>query len=260
MQEVQEPVTPTEIGDVKSEIKSEEITTEVDAQDESVVEDQPKKLSPEEVKLAKLSYKVREERRRNERLMQILEKQLEQQQASKPEKPAPKLEDFATIEDYVRAELAHGKPEPKKAEYSQPRESVDFEDNRDDLLSYGVARHKDFEDVVLGNVQISPIMANSIFELDDKDLQVDTAYYLGKNPKEAARISVLSPTRQIVEITRIASRIEAKREVSKQASTAPEPIKPVVSKQTRSSDPLSSAKTDEEWIRAREKQLRDRRR
>lgn len=225
-----ETVTPTETGDteIKPVDSAESTPTEKsDALESDATEtDKPKKVDSRDRKLAEIAYRERELKRQNARLMAMLE----EKQAQTPKPARPKLDDYGSIEEYTRAELAHEKLESKETKPAQQSTAnADFEVSREELFSNGIAKHPDFEDVVVRpSVKITPDMASAIFELDDQGLQVDTAYFLGNNPKESARIASLSAIKQIAEITRLASKLETKRESQvKRPSQAPEPIKPV---------------------------------
>ena len=84
----------------------------------------------------------------------------------------------------------------------------------------------------------------------------DVLYHLAKNPDEAARIAMLSPTRQAVAVAKIASGLTAPKRVS----SAPPPITPKVS--GMGSVPASLDDPDlsmEEWVRLRNEQEKARR-
>jgi hypothetical protein len=102
-------------------------------------------------------------------------------------------------------------------------------------------------------------MAQTIRE---SDIGPDVAYYLGTNPKEAARISKLSPASQIKEVGKIEIRLESNPSVKK-TTNAPAPIAPVSARSTGSpaydtTDPRSiKTMTTSEWIEAdRQRQMK----
>jgi hypothetical protein len=83
-------------------------------------------------------------------------------------------------------------------------------------------RYSDFHDVATrSDLPITPVMAEAIA---DSDIGPDVAYYLGKNPAEAARIAALSPAKQAREIGRLEARVDADlKAASRQQSSAPPP-------------------------------------
>jgi len=245
-----------------TEDEAEEETGEPDAEDGEPAEDEEQEdpdLKSAKQKAAELSYKLREQKRQNARILRLLEQQeARNQQASAPQ--PPKLEDFETIDEYVDAKLdwklnQQSKPQPTQAA-DNTADIAEFEVAREDMIANGIAKHPDFEDVVLAeDVDISLAMANALVEIDDTDLQVDTAYYLGTNPKEASRIAKLSPIRQIAEIAKLSAKIEAKRaKPVKRPSRAPKPIKPVGGSRT-SSNQINPDDDMATFIAKRNKQL-----
>ena len=93
------------------------------------------------------------------------------------------------------------------------------------------------------------------------DLGPDLAYWLGSNPKEADRISRLSPLLQAREIGKIEAKITAEP-VQKKTSTAPDPIRPVTARAVNSgvtdtTDPRSvKTMSTSDWIAAeRQRQI-----
>lgn len=92
-----------------------------------------------------------------------------------------------------------------------------FSKRREDFIT----DHPDYEDIAESDdIVISIPMAAVI--MNDEDGPA-IAYYLGKNPDEAERISKLSPARVGSELGRIAARINAKPVVQ----TKPKPITPL---------------------------------
>jgi hypothetical protein len=95
-------------------------------------------------------------------------------------------------------------------------------------------------------------MAESI---QASDIGPDVAYYLGVNPKEAERISKLSPILQAKEIGRLEAKI-ASEPMTKKTTSAPAPISPVTAKGSNSpaydtTDPRSTkTMSTSEWIAA----------
>jgi len=126
-----------------------------------------------------------------------------------------------------------------------------------------VAREKydDFEQVAYNqNLPITTVMAQTI---QASDIGPDIAYHLGSNPREAERISRLSPYLQAKEIGRIEAKLADSPAPVKKTTNAPPPIKPVTAKGTSASvydttDPRSiAAMSASEWIeRERQRQIK----
>jgi len=134
-------------------------------------------------------------------------------QEPEPTKPAsadaPKLDDYEDPNEWLKASLEFHGSAPKQAE-TQPTQSpeiaaaiADVKDADDD----GMNKYADYKDVVYNDdlkLSVDMIMA-----IADTDAPEDVAYYLGKNPEEAARIHGLDGRSVLREITKIETRIAA---------------------------------------------------
>jgi hypothetical protein len=91
--------------------------------------------------------------------------------------------------------------------------------------------------------------------IQSSDIGPDLVYHLGSNPKEADRISRLSPILQAKELGRLEAKL-ADNPVQKRTSGAPEPISPVTARGVGSgsydtTDPRSTkTMTTSQWIEA----------
>jgi len=250
--EVEEPTPET------SDEETTETVDETDAESEDA-DSEEEKPDPRDKKLAELSYKEREAKRKIARLEHMLEMQIESvPKAQKSE--APKLEDFETIDEYVDAKLKHALSETDSskeevADTGMTEQEADMAIARDELYATGIGKYDDFADVVgAEHVTITADMASAIFGIDDADVQADIAYSLGNNPKEALRIAKLPPVRQIAEIAKLEVKMTSKASPKKQPSKAPKPIKPVGGKKT-TNDEIGDVEEFESFMKKRNKQL-----
>ena len=115
------------------------------------------------------------------------------------------------------------------------------------------AKYDDFEQVAYNpNLPITTVMAQTI---QASDIGPEVAYHLGANPKEAERISRLSPILQAKEIGKIEAQLAANPPVKK-TSNAPAPISPVSARSSGTpsydtTDPRSiKSMSTSEWIEA----------
>jgi hypothetical protein len=161
-------------------------------------------------------------------------------------------EQFASNEDYVEA-LADQRAEQKIAEREQRKQQTEILDAYHDKEEEIRAKYDDFEQVAYNpNLPITTVMAQSI---QASDIGPEVAYHLGANPKEAERISRLSPILQAKEIGRIEAQLAANPPVKK-TSNAPSPISPVSARTTGSpsydtTDPRSiKSMSTSDWIEA----------
>ena len=236
--------------------ESEEVTEDKpDAESEPAPEPKPEKKPDKKAqkKIAELSWKEREQRRQIDRLTRAIE---EQAKSSRIPDKAPQIEEFETIEAYLDARDKYRDAQRETTKAPEAGEqNDDFYIARDDMVQNGVEKYEDFAEVVMAeNVKITPEMASALLEIDDTDLQVDAAYFLGNNPKEAARIAKLPPVKQIAEITKLEVKLSTKAKPAKRPSAAPEPIKPVGGTKTSSSEYVDG-EPYEVWLKKRNKQL-----
>ena len=115
------------------------------------------------------------------------------------------------------------------------------------------SKYDDFEQVAYNpKLPITEVMAETI---RSSDVGPELAYYLGTNPKDADRISRLTPLAQAKEIGKIEAKL-ASDPPMKRTSSAPAPISPVTARSTGSpaydtTDPRSTkTMTDSQWIEA----------
>jgi hypothetical protein len=121
-------------------------------------------------------------------------------------------------------------------------------------------KYDDFEQVAYNpNLTITNVMAETI---QHSDIGPELAYYLGSNPKDAERISRLTPFMQAKEIGRIEAKLADNPPV-RRTTSAPAPISPVTARASGSpshdtTDPRSiKSMTTSQWIEAeRARQLK----
>jgi hypothetical protein len=121
-------------------------------------------------------------------------------------------------------------------------------------------KYDDFEQVAYNpKLPITDVMAQTI---QASDIGPEMAYYLGSNPKEAERISRLSPFLQAKEIGKIEAKLSDNPPVKK-TSNAPAPIAPVTARTSSSpafdtTDPRSiQSMSTSQWIEAeRQRQIK----
>ena len=221
-----------------------EVTAEpvVEVSAPEVPEAAPKTFSQEELDAAIGKRLAREQRKwERERAVQPVAQQA-------PVTP----EQFASNEEYVEA-LAEQRAEQKLAEREQRRQQAEILETYHDKEEEVRAKYEDFEQVAYNpNLPITTVMAQSIQASDNGP---EVAYHLGANPKEAERISRLSPIMQAKEIGKIEAQLAANPPVKK-TSNAPAPISPVSARSSGSpaydtTDPRSiKSMSTSEWIEA----------
>lgn len=168
----------------------------------------------------------------------------------------PKLEDFDSDEEYFDAltdwkweqrELKV-KAEREKEEQTQTKQKAEqtFKETVVSVNTAGEAKYEDYTETIsaLPPEVMDVELAQAIFETDAPE---DIAYHLGKNPKEAAKISKLSPLKKAIALGKIEARL-----ATKTTTSAPPPIKPVKGKGTTDFDPDELLNTNpSRWIELR---------
>jgi hypothetical protein len=232
-------VSPAEVPAPTPEVTAEPVV-EVSAPE--VPEAAPKTFSQEELDAAIGKRLAREQRKwERERAVQPVAQQA-------PVTP----EQFASNEDYVEA-LAEQRAEQKLAEREQRKQQAEILETYHDKEEEVRAKYEDFEQVAYNpNLPITTVMAQSIQASDNGP---EVAYHLGANPREAERISRLSPIMQAKEIGKIEAQLAANPPVKK-TSNAPAPISPVSARTTGApaydtTDPRSiKSMSTSDWIEA----------
>lgn len=180
-------------------------------------------------------------------------------QARKAPVEIPPIEQFASPEEYADL-LAERKAEELLARREQARAQSEIIESYHDKEEEARNKYDDFEQVAYNpKLPITNEMAQTI---QSSDVGPDMAYYLGSNPKEAERISRLSPLQQAKELGKIEAKL-ADNPVVKKTSSAPAPIAPITARSTGSSatdttDPRAiKSMTTSEWIEAdRQRQIK----
>lgn len=235
---------PDEVSLAEVPAPEPEITVEPvsEVQAPEVPEAAPKTFSQEELDSAIGKRLAREQRKwERERAAQPVVQQA-------PVTP----EQFSSNEDYVEA-LADQRAEQKLVEREQRKQQEDilstYHDKEEEIRS----KYDDFEQVAYNpNLPITTVMAQSI---QSSDIGPEVAYHLGANPREAERISRLSPIMQAKEIGKIEAQLTANPPIKK-TSNAPSPISPVTARTTGSpaydtTDPRSiKSMSTSDWIEA----------
>ena len=222
-----------------------EVTAEpvVEVQAPEVTEAATKTFSQEELDAAIGKRLAREQRK--------WERERAQQAPQAPQVPVTP-EQFESNEAYVEA-LAEQRAEQKLAEREQRKQQTEILNAYHDKEEEIRAKYDDFEQVAYNpNLPITTVMAQTI---QASDIGPEVAYHLGANPKEAERISRLSPILQAKEIGKIEAQLAANPPVKK-TSNAPAPISPVSARSSGTpsydtTDPRSiKSMSTSEWIEA----------
>ena len=234
------PLTPADAPAPASESEATAAPIAETTRPEDQTTETPKSFTQEELD-AIVGKRLAREQRKWER---------EQAQRVAPTAPSelPPPDQFDSVETYAKAYaeqmLREREVQKQRSEYVEA-----YHDREEDARG----KYDDFEQVAYNpNLRITTVMAETI---QTSDVGPDVAYYLGSNPKEADRISRLSPILQAKEIGKIEATLVSNPPVKK-SSSAPTPISPVTARSNGTStydttDPRSiKSMTTSEWIAA----------
>jgi hypothetical protein len=185
----------------------------------------------------------------------------ERERPKAPAAPAePVSQDkFESVEAYAEA-LATQKAEQLLQQRELERQQAAVVESYHEKEEQARDKYDDFEQVAYNpSLKISTVMAQTI---QASEIGPDIAYFLGSNPKEADRISRLSPFLQAKEIGKIEAKVAASPP-TKKPSSAPAPIQPVAARASGApaydtTDPRSiKAMSTSDWIAAeRQRQIK----
>lgn len=217
----------------------------------------PKTFTQEELDAIVGKRLAREQRKWEREQAQRLAERESQQRTAPPADLSP--EQFETYDDYAEA-LAERIAEEKLAKREAARQQQALLEQYHDREETARDKYDDFDQVAYNpELPVTEVMAQSI---QASEVGPDVLYWLGVNPKEAERISRLSPILQAKEIGKIEATMASNPPVRK-TSTAPAPIAPVTARSNGTprydtTDPRSTkTMSTSEWIEAeRQRQIK----
>jgi len=223
-------------------------TPEVVESTPEVAEQQPSKTFSQEELDAAIGKRLAREQRKWER--EQAQRQSEQQTLQAA--PSASADQFESTEAYAQA-LALQKAEELIAKREAAKQQSQVLESYHDLEEEARTKYDDFEQVAYNpKLPVTNVMAEAI---QSSEIGPELAYYLGSNPKEADRISRMTPLGQAKEIGKIEAKLVSAPPVKKTTS-APAPISPVTARSSGSpaydtTDPRSTkTMTDSQWIEA----------
>ena len=213
-----------------------------------VAETQPSKTFTQEELDAAIGKRLAREQRKWER------EQAQRSAETQIVKAAPtaSVDQFESPEAYAEA-LAYQKAEELIAKREAAKQQSQVLESYQEREESAREKYDDFEQVAYNpKLPITNVMAEAI---QSSDIGPDLAYYLGSNPKDAERISRMSPLSQAKEIGKIEAKLSSNPPVKKTTS-APAPISPVTARSSGApaydtTDPRSIKNMSaSEWIEA----------
>ena len=189
---------------------------------------------------------------REQRKWEREQSQRQSEQQTLRSAPTASVDQFESPEAYAEA-LAYQKAEELIAKREAAKQQSAVLESYQEREEVARDKYDDFQQVAYNpNLPITNVMAETI---QSSDIGPELAYYLGSNPKEADRISRMTPLSQAKEIGRIEAKLAADPPV-KRTTSAPAPISPVTARSSGApaydtTDPRSTkTMTDSQWIEA----------
>lgn len=221
-------------------------------------EQKPSKTFSQEEVDALIGKRLAREQRKWEREQQRKVVETQTVRAAPPT-DLPPAEQFESPEAYAEA-LAYRRAEELIEQREQAKQQAALLESYHEKEEQARDKYEDFEQVAYNpNLRVTDVMAQTI---QASDIGPDLAYFLGTNPKEADRISRLSPYLQAKEIGKIEAKL-SDNPPAKKTSSAPAPIAPVTARSSGApaydtTDPRSTkTMSASEWIEAeRQRQIR----
>ncbi len=209
-------------------------------------------------RLDELTRQARDYQRLAEKAIEAISRGASPQEMTQAPSGPPSRDQFASYEEYLEAKAEYQvrqevsrhvkqltqQQQQAQAQAEAQRAQAEFEKR----AAKAAEKYDDFQEVVSDpDLPITPVMADLI---RDSELGPEVAYYLGKNPAEAERISRLSEAAQARAIGKLEATLEATKA---KPSAAPKPIAPVGgSKSSAPNDP--SRMNMEQYLKWREQQ------
>lgn len=233
--------TTTSVAEVEAESAAESETAKPEKED---VPDKPKGKGGFQDRINQLTREKREAQEERDRLREELKQRGEKPEAKQAvEKAKPKLEDFASHEEFVEAltdwklDQRAQKAEQDRVQATQQETLKKTFDAYNAQLPAARESHPDFDEVV-GNESLK-IPQSAQLAIIESETGAEIAYYLGKHPEICEELANLSDVKVVARIGRIEALLEKSEaseitEDKKPETKVPPPIKPVGGSSARS--------------------------
>ena len=227
-------------------------TPEVAESTPEVAENQVEQAGEKKYSQAEIDAMIGKRLAREQRKWERDQAQRQSEQQTLRAAPTATADQFESTEAYAEA-LALQKAEELIAKREAAKQQSQVLESYHDLEEEARTKYDDFEQVAYNpKLPVTNVMAEAI---QSSEIGPELAYYLGSNPKEADRISRMTPLGQAKEIGKIEAKLVSAPPVKKTTS-APAPISPVTARSSGSpaydtTDPRSTkTMTDSQWIEA----------
>jgi hypothetical protein len=217
-----------------------------------VAENQADQAEEKKYSQAEIDAMIGKRLAREQRKWEREQAQRQSEQQTLKAAPTASVDQFESPEAYAEA-LAYQKAEELIAKREAAKQQSAVLESYQEREEAARDKYDDFQQVAYNpQLPITNVMAETI---QSSDIGPELAYYLGSNPKEADRISRMTPLSQAKEIGKIEAKLAADPPV-KRTTSAPAPISPVTARSSGApaydtTDPRSTkTMTDSQWIEA----------
>lgn len=240
------------------------VTVEDQAESTPAEAAEPEKPKPDPVQ-RRIDRLTREKYQLKARLEELERRVSEPAPKAAEPQGAPKIEQFESFADYVRAEAVwSAKQEMRAQREEQQRETQEQQAKRqqEEVLQAWQQRVDsarsavpDYDEIIeSADVVLSPAMVQAVVESEHGPM---IGLYFARHPEEAEKLASLSPTAVARAIGRIEAKLESEQ-ITKTQSTAPKPPSPVRGSTVK---PTSAIEADDydTFVKLRRKQIASRR-
>jgi hypothetical protein len=217
-----------------------------------VAENQPESTEEKKYSQAEIDAMIGKRLAREQRKWEREQQQRNAEAQIVKAAPAASADQFESPEAYAEA-LAYQKAEELIAKREAAKQQSQVLESYQEREEAARDKYDDFDQVAYNpKLPITNVMAETI---QSSDIGPDLAYYLGSNPKDAERISRMTPLAQAKEIGKIEAKLASDPPV-KRTTSAPAPISPVTARSSGApaydtTDPRSiKTMSDSQWIEA----------
>lgn len=174
---------------------------------------------------------------------------------------APKMEDFTDISEYGKAMREYGEKkalqqtEAKQKEERSKQFTQSLTGQWDAQVAKAEEEFTDWDEVV-GELKPTAPWAIAIMKQENG---YKIAHYLGKHPKETQKLVAMDPYDQVLEISKLAFKLQSAPPAPKKPSAAPPPITPVTGTGEVNKEEIRPNQPFEEYMKIGNKLFRGRR-
>ena len=209
---------PAQAEPIQQEPEQQEQSQQATGEIEAATPAETQETTQEDTRQKGLEAALLAERRKRQELENLIRQAQQAQQPQKqPDSEAPNPESYQGNEQQYWRDLARyearqeliqlqRQAQQQAQQHAQNQRVAEIQERLGKVVATGNTKFRDFDAVINGG--LAPFLNDAMREeLGTSDLGADVAYYLGKNPGEAARIAQLEPRALAREIVRLEQKV-----------------------------------------------------